>query len=452
VASDGMAPPPAVEVLEGDCLAVLPSLPPASIDAVVTDPPYLLGFRGDAWDTAPWVSSCTAAFGLRDGAHRTPGAVLGETRNPVCRRCHKHKRGADRCACPEPDFDEAEHRLANMLRFAAWCERWGAECLRVLKPGGHLLAFGGSRTHHWLAAGIEVAGFEIRDCVAWLKFAGMPKSTDLGKHFDRRAGAERAVVGVRCVPNLRGGGYLRRPGDAQRDGEYAITASATDEARRWTGWGNGLKPAWEPVVVARKPPDGSLVDNVARYGVGALHVDACRVPWSAGEAGTTFGGRNVLGRPGGRVYEGGYDPDYRTQHHPLGRFPANAVTAEPGAFWSPYTLVAPPEVCRKAGHGDRDPFDDHPTRKPVPLMRWLCRLVTPPGGRVLDPFAGSGSTGVACVVEGFGAVLIERDPHYADVARRRVEAAQAGAAPAARAPHRPIPLSLFANAADGHTP
>lgn len=417
---------PRVSVLQGDCLAVLPTLPAASFDAVVTDPPYLLNFRGDAWDAAPWATSAVSAFGHRDGSPRAPGALLHNTRNPVCRRCHRHQRGADRCVCEGPDFDTAEHRLSDMLRFATWCEAWASECLRVLKPGGHLLCFGAPRTHHWMAVGIEAAGFEIRDCIAWLKFGGFPKSTDLGKRFDRRAGAERPVTRVRRLQNIKGGAYLGRPGHATRNAEYADTVPVTELARRWDGWRSGLKPVWEPIIVARKPPDGSLIDNAARYGTGALNIDGCRVPWATAAATAHFGGRNVAAVPGGQVYAGHYDPAYLTDKDPRGRFPGNAVTLEPDAFWSPYTLVSPPECSRKIGYGDREPYNDHPTCKPVALMRWLCRLVTPPGGTVLDPFGGSGSTGVAAFAEGFGATLIEMEPHYCDIARRRLVDAAAG--------------------------
>jgi site-specific DNA-methyltransferase (adenine-specific) len=396
---------PAIRVLEGDCLSILPTLPDASYDAVVCDPPYLLRFRGEGWDTAPWSASAKSTFAWGDGAHPNP-------------------------------------RIADMVRFSAWCEAWAAECLRVLKPGGHLLAFGGARTHHWLAVGVESAGFEIRDCIAWLKFGGFPKSTDLGKHFDRRAGAARPVLGVRRLQNIRGGGYLQRPGVARRDAEYADTAPVTELAQRWDGWGSGLKPMAEPVIVARKPLDGNLIDNAARHGTGALNIGGCRIPWD-GACGGHFGGRNTGGRPGGRTYAGTYDRDHRTVRHPRGRFPGNAITLEPDAFWSPYTLVSPPEVSRKIGYGDREPYSDHPTQKPVPLMRWLCRLVTPPGGRVLDPFAGSGSTGVASLAEGFDAVLIEIDPHYAAIARRRVAEAQGAPPPGEERARGPRQVSLF---------
>jgi site-specific DNA-methyltransferase (adenine-specific) len=285
-------------VIQGDCLEVLPGLPAASFDAVVTDPPYFLQFRGDHWDVAPWEGSAAvwplARFGFTDKSRRAPGAVLGSSRNPVCRRCHKHLRGQDHCTCEQPDSDEADHRLADLLRFAAWCEAWAAECLRLLKPGGYLVAFGAPRTHHWLAVGVEAAGFEVRDCIAWLKFGGMPKSTDLGKLIDRRAGAQRRVIALRRQHDVRGGAYLKRPGHARRNLLYAVTEAATEEARRWTGWGTGtLKPVWEPALVARKPLEGNLVDNVARHGTGALHVDACRVPWAAGEERAYFGGRNL---------------------------------------------------------------------------------------------------------------------------------------------------------------
>ena len=197
-------------------------------------------------------------------------------------------------------------------------------------------------------------------------------------------------------------------------------------------------------MLARKPLDGTLIDNAARHGTGALNIDGCRIP-VAGAAGGRghFGGRNTGGRPGGKTYAGAYSPEYRTAADARGRYPGNAVTVEPDAFWSPYTLVSPPAVSRKLGHGDREAYNDHPTQKTVPLMRWLCRLVTPPGGCVLDPFGGSGSTGVAALAEGFGAVLIEIDPHYAAIARRRVADALGRPVPEASATSAPRQVSLF---------
>lgn len=251
-------------LLRGDCIARMRDLPDASIDAVVTDPPYGLDFMGKAWD------------------RYTP------------------------------------------LDFEQWCATWAAEALRVLKPGGHLLAFGGSRTWHRLAAGTEDAGFEVRDSIAWLYGSGFPKSLDVSKAIDKAAGAEREVVGTRPGQDITGGNYNSAAGSPRVD--LKITgAPATPEAAAWQGWGTALKPAFEPIVVARKPLAGTVAANVLQYGTGALNIDASRigttkdVPSSA--APPTNGGP-VFGKWAGAVTErSGMDAN-------TGRWPANVMLDE----------------------------------------------------------------------------------------------------------------------------
>ncbi|QDM57447.1 DNA methylase [Mycobacterium phage Mahavrat] len=380
-----------VTLYHGDCLDVLAELPDNSVDSVCTDPPYGLDFMGKHWDT---------------------GAVA---------------------------FDVAV---------------WG-HALRVLKPGGHLLAFGGSRTWHRLAAAIEDAGFEIRDSIAWLYGSGMPKSLDVSKAIDRAAGAEREVVG----PNPRAGQQTPKR-DTTTLGAFAgspstLTAPATDAAKQWQGWGTALKPSHEPVVVARKPLAGTVAANVLEHGTGALNIDACRIG--------TQGGGSIC--PGGdacsctnKIFGGTKHPARRDGEY--GRWPTNVVLddaqaaeldAQTGVQKSGTAVqrngggqkifggIAGGERSAgarpDAGYGDsggasrffpvfryeaKAPGTErpsangvaHPTVKPLDLMRWLVRLVTPPNGVVLDPFAGSGTTAEACIHEHKRCITIEREADY----------------------------------------
>lgn len=325
------------EIRDGDCIEVMQAMGPTSIDAVVCDPPYELGFMGNAWDQS----------GV---AYRV--------------------------------------------------ETW-AEVLRVLKPGGHLLAFGGARTYHRLACAIEDAGFEIRDSLAWLYGSGFPKSLDVSKAIDKAAGAEREVVGEKVSPD--GVPYSARHG--ARSGRRA-------------GWGTALKPGHEPIVMARRPLIGSVAANVLAHGTGALNIDACRI---AGKPRTTHVEGNRTGaQDGRRAYS------QMTEGHVSegaeGRWPANLVLDEAAAELLDEQSGSASRFfyCAKASRKERGAGNTHPTVKPLKLMQWLVRLVTPPGGRVLDPFAGSGTTGVAALRESFRFVGIELEPGYAAIARERI--------------------------------
>lgn len=367
-------------------------------------------------------------------------------------------------------------------------EMW-AEALRVLKPGGHLLAFSGSRTYHRMACAIEDAGFEIRDQIMWVYGSGFPKSLDVSKAIDKAAGAEREIVG-RAV---YGDGHTQKSavsigfGGSDPDADLRfLTAPASPAARQWQGWGTALKPAHEPICVARKPLVGTVAANVLAHGTGAINVEGCRVP------GTVTS--NPLSRGAGNISTNGHKGQDGTgldRVSDAGRWPANlihdgsdevlAVFPQTGVssgggrangdkFGGGY---APPDLdtvgygdkgsaarffyCAKASKADREAgLDDvpgvarvngnkwtdqdyrvangersegresgprknhHPTVKPTELMRYLCRLVTPPGGTVLDPFAGSGSTGKAAALEGFKFIGFELSAEYTAIANARI--------------------------------
>jgi site-specific DNA-methyltransferase (adenine-specific) len=271
-----------------------------------------------------------------------------------------------------------------------------------------------------MAVRIEDAGFEIRDMIAWVYGSGFPKSLDVSKAIDKMAGAEREVVGQKKVPDIKGDAYGTM--NEKQAGSYdtisiPITAPATPEAKQWQGWGTALKPALEPITVARKPLIGTVAENVLQHGTGAINVDGGRVGtddnlngggYSGGTPKTMFSG---LGR---------LQPDEFVQ--PAGRWPANFI--HDGSEEATDLLGASARFfyCAKASKADRGE-NHHPTVKPTDLMRYLCRLVTPPSGIVLDPFMGSGSTGKAAMLEGFAFVGIEREAEYIEIAKARIQSA-----------------------------
>ena len=368
-------------ILKGDCLDRLKELPDNSVDSVVTDPPYGLSKEPDIVEVlTKWINGEPY-----DHGH---GGFMGKTWDSFV---------------PHPDI-------------------W-REVYRVLKPGGHALVFAGTRTQDLMTIAIRLAGFEVRDVIEWLYFSGFPKSMDVSKAFDRRAGAERDVIGVSNLGASNKGKLLgeeKGGGGCTWEKEIKITAPATELAKKWDGWGTALKPAHEPIILARKPLDGTVTDNVEKWGTGAINVDACRIGEGTGvvrqrKAGSEFGQSSGWNKHNNvdSVYDG-----------TKGRFPANCVTTEPDAFYSKYFNVTPPELCKKASKRDRNSDwrgeeislrNTHPTVKPIDLMGWLVRLVTPPDGTVLDPFAGSGSTLVAAKREGFGFIGIEREEEYVKI-------------------------------------
>lgn len=379
-----------VDLRLGDCRQRMAEMLDNSVDSIVCDPPYELGFMGKSWD----------ASGIA--------------------------------------YDQEVWRQA----------------LRVLKPGGHLLAFSGSRTYHWMACAIEVVGFEIRDQIMWVYGSGFPKSLDVSKAIDKAAGADREIVGERKTFK----GQKRSEYD-QLSGSDAtvvpITAPATDDARRWSGWGTALKPAHEPICVARKPLVGTVAANVLRHGTGAINVDGCRIA-TDDPTHRTFKASEYEGPSGYRTVR---TQDTTTGGSPLGRWPANFIHDGSEEATAGLGEAARFFYCAKASRSDREEGCDdlpprtgaeavereegsagtqspragagrtaatihnhHPTVKPTDLMRYLVRLVTPPEGTVLDPFMGSGSTGKAAALEGFNFIGIEMNEDYLAIARARINA------------------------------
>src|SRR5690625_531709 len=309
------------------------------------------------------------------------------------------------------------------------------EVYRVLKPGGHALVFAGTRTQDLMTISLRLAGFEVRDVIEWLYFSGFPKSHDVSKAFDRRAGAEREVVGYSERPSgLHRGSIADFSPNNPDNIAPPITTPATDLARKWDGWGTSLKPSHEPIIVVRKPLIDAdtgrkltVADCVEKYGTGAINIDASRIATDETLNYSTSTVKGVTPFSTGT-----------TSQHSQGRFPANCITLNSDEFYSKYfnvgqANISPAELSKKASKKDRNSDwqgeeiklgergNTHPTVKPVDLMAWLVRLVTPPNGTVLDPFAGSGSTLVAAKREGFGFVGIELMEEYIPIIEARTD-------------------------------
>ncbi|GAC1601582.1 MAG: hypothetical protein NVS3B2_04600 [Ramlibacter sp.] len=396
-----------VHILHGDCRALLAGMAAESFHSCVCDPPAGISFMNRAWD----------------------------------------------------------HDLGGRSEWIGWMQGAAAECLRVCKPGAHALVWSLPRTSHWTATAWENAGWEVRDRISHLFGQGFPKSHDVAKGIDRAAGAVRTeVVGTKLGrPGMAKNGTNQRAGFDSAFGGAAsgslatdITAPATPAARAWEGWGTALKPACEDWWLMRKPLSGTVAANVLAHGCGGINVGACRVPTD------TILSRNNNARPNENTYKGGVWQTGRfgTGDAVGGRWPANImhdgsdeVEAAFGRFGERrgskgtfHRRVKPDRTnsyvtdltretfgqgfgdtgtasrffyCAKAGKDDRA-GSDHPTVKPISLMRWLVRLVTPPGGHCLDPFAGSGTTGQACQAEGFDCTLIEQDAQSVADCQRRI--------------------------------
>jgi DNA modification methylase len=347
---------------------------------------------------------------------------------------------------------------------------WARAVHRVLKPGAHLLVFGGSRTYHRMACAVEDAGFEVRDCIFWCFGSGFPKSHDVSKGIDKAAGAEREIVGKYISPDGKNrkaasGGGLPNDSDSLGEWNHPITAPATPEAVQWEGWGTALKPAVEPIVMARKPlSEGTVAANVLRWGTGAINVGACRVAtdWAAdptrrgwqgqNNGAGTFQGERVLGGekckpndsgrwPANLIHDGSDEvvrafPDSAGQQ---GAVNGTEPSAKTDTAWGSMHRVPGDARAPRGDSGSAARFyytakadaDDrlgsrHPTVKPVDLMQYLVRLVCPKGGLVFDPFSGTGTTGEAAWREGCSAILIEREAEYQEDIRRRMALALAG--------------------------
>ena len=299
------------------------------------------------------------------------------------------------------------------------------ECYRVLKPGGHMAVFAGTRTQDLMGLSIRLAGFEIRDQLNWIYGTGFPKSMDVSKAIDKAAGAEREVLSERPAYGIGGKGIL----NGHSEGATAkVTAPATDEAKKWEGWGTALKPATEPIVLARKPLEGTVANNVLTYGTGGLNIDACRVGDDVRPKGASTG--EVLSENGSMS---GPNTARTVAGTVTGRFPANVLLDEHAAeamdeqkgtssFFPVFKYQAKaPKKERPVIEKEDGTKVQHPTVKPVALMEWLVTLVTPPNGVVLDPFAGSGATLQAALNEGFDPIGVEQDVDYIQLINKRLD-------------------------------
>ena len=376
-----------VRLYSGDCRDVLPNMAPDSIDAVVTDPPYHL----------------TTAKRFAKDHINGKGIIATKVRNrsdPYARTAHGFM--GQRWDGGDVAFDP---------------ETW-KHVYRVMKPGAHLIAFGGTRTYHRLATAIEDAGFEIRDAIMWHYGQGFPKSLDISKAIDKAAGAKRKIIGE---PSYSRGRAKQAYSQTRRVSyDYppqSLTAPATDLAKKWDGYGTALKPATEILCVARKPlSEKTVVANVLKHSTGALNIDGCRigttkrVPGSLSTTPNKVYGKGLGGyRQTGK--EGGHNPN-------VGRWPANVCHDGSDEVVSLFGSAARFFYCAKANEKDRA-GSKHPTVKPLALLQWLIRLVTPENGIVLDPFAGTGTTAQAAVMENCFCVLVEQSAEYrADIIKR----------------------------------
>ena len=410
----------------GDCLDVLLTLAENSIDACVCDPPYHL-------------TSIVKRFGKAD----IDGSGTNEARA---------RAGADAAARLSRGFMGKQWDGGDI---AFRPETW-REVYRVLKPGAHLLACGGTRTYHRMACAIEDAGFEVRDCVQWLYGSGFPKSHDVAVAIDKQSGVPARGKAF----NMKGRGPRAEELDANGREFLPPYEPATDAALQWEGWGTALKPACEPIVLARKPlSEKTVAANVMRWGCGALNIDGCRIEgqfksgWSdsgsKASENIAMSGANyerppkpdsINGRwPANVIHDGsdevvGIFPDARSSGNYNAKDSGNIgdrVTNFGGGYGTPATMFTDSGSAARFFYTAKADSDDrlgsrHPTVKPLDLMQYLVRLITPPGGTVLDPFSGTGTTGEAAWREGMRAVLIEREAEYQADIRRRMKLALAG--------------------------
>jgi len=432
------------KIIQGDCIKKIKQMPENSVDAIITDPPYGLEFMGKSWDKFK----------------KSTDNIETCKNNPYYRSNIRHRIKA---GISQPALQQ-------------FCFRWATECLRVLKPGGFLLSFGGTRTHHRLVCGIEDAGFEIRDTIMWLYGSGFPKSLNIGKQIDKLQGNEREVVGIGKTERKAGGIFVE-----ENEGKRITTK----ENSEYEGWGTALKPAVEPIVVARKPlSEKNVALNVLKWGTGGINIDACRINSSEKLA-------RPINQADNKIY-GKYE-QFGNPNEPQGRFPANIILDEQagkmldeqsgktGAFapvksgqkeWGGEiyhkfktsgddgkTFYDKGKLggasrffyCAKASKSEKElgcedledkeiypqnnsierkdinftsnikTKNNHPTVKPIKLMEYLIKLVSREGAMVLDPFIGSGTTAIACLKLNRKFIGIEKEEEYVKIAKARIK-------------------------------
>jgi len=356
------------KIICGDCLEVMKLIPDNSVDSIVTDPPYELGFMGKSWDSTG---------------------------------------------------------IANSI------ELW-RQCLRVLKPGGYLLSFSATRTYHRMASAIEDAGFEIRDMIEWVYGSGFPKSLNIGKVMDKYLKTGNASWNGTGDSSNGALGYSKlQHNQGYRPADYSNKHQNKEEitedlAKKWNGWGTALKPAHEPICMAMKPiSEKNIAENVLKWGTGGINIDDCRIPLKGERQPTGSGKPSKNGVTYNLAIKSGGNGGNRTPQQ--GRWPVNFIHdgSEEVLELFPETNSNSPArffYCAKASRKERGENNNHPTVKPLALMQYLVRLVTPPNGIVLDPFVGSGTTCMAAKKIGRDFIGIEQDKDYCKIAEARINA------------------------------
>ena len=424
-------------------------MPDGTFDSIVCDPPYGIAFMGSKWDS----------YGQRCG-----DATVDERRRIAEDYAEAHagapRYGNSRC--------DTRNSRREGLNFQAAMTPIFAEALRVAKPGAFMCCFGSPRTYHRLTCAIEDAGWQVVDCVMFVHGQGFPKGQNVGKQVE--------ALLTRGKSNSRALRQVEQEGDGEtytakqpRNGmmnaveevERKTFSPATDDAKGWNGWNSQIKPAYEPIVIAQKPVEGTIARNVLKYGTGAFNVDACRVP--TGNESVSNHSRSAEAAVSKGIYGDSIAQEtHQTAGQTLGRYPANLVhdgspevlalfpntgkskggggvkyvgthVYDGGYKGKEYETVGFMDsgsaarffYCAKPSRRERGESNTHPTVKSVALMRWLVRLVTRRGGLVLDPFMGSGTTGIAALQEGMRFVGIEQDADYMEIAKRRIAEAEA---------------------------
>ena len=346
-------------IVNEDCIKHLKTIEDNYFDSVVTDPPYHLQSIVKRYTTGK-----KNVYGEDGSFQRLTSGFMGQKWD-----------GGD---------------------IAFTTELW-KEVYRTLKPGGHLLSFSASRNYHRMAVAIEDSGFEIRDQIMWIYGSGFPKSLNIGKALDKKLGNKRKVIGSTNQQDIRSGNYVQGPQDR-------IDVPITKGDSEWEGWGTALKPAHEPICMARKQiSEKSIVDNVLKHGTGGINIDGCRVTTDENISNHSRSAESAVSK--GIFGDSKEQETHQTQGQELGRFPANLIHDGLEEDWARFFY------CPKANKKEKGDTN-HPTVKPVELMRYLVRLVTPKDGIVLDPFAGTGTTGEACILEDRNYYLIEAEESY----------------------------------------
>jgi site-specific DNA-methyltransferase (adenine-specific) len=351
------------KIIHGDCVEVMKTFLDNYVTTIITDPPYGLAFMGKEWD----------------------------------------------------DFG------TDLKKFQEWARIWAVEAFRVAKPGATLLCFGGTRTFHRLACGLEDAGWQIKDVLMWLHGQGFPKSLDISKAIDKLKGAEREIICKHPHPAGSKGNTF------PLNQECYITAPATQEAKEWEGYGTALKPAYEPIILAIKPTDGSYANNALKWGVAGLNIDKGRTPKGRFPANVILDEQSaeLLDKQSGISKSGNFSKGSIRHYSIWNSTKGQGIKCNAPDNYGDKGGASRFFYCAKASKSERtvngQAENNHPTVKPLELIKYLVKLATPPNGLVLDPFVGSGTTCVACKILGYDCIGIEKELNYIEIANKRLK-------------------------------